>query len=124
MAEAIPCNEVHDDSHRPVAGVDRDGCDPPSPKPLSDLLLHCAASGVRALEVDLDGWVEGKGDTVLELRKVDIAESWNSVPEGEPLSTVSNSSSMEIRRRFLGRRVADVLAPWRWVFMAVEANVA
>lgn len=124
MAEAIPCNEAQDDSHRPAAGVDGDAGDAPSPKALSDLLLHSAASGARDLEVDLEGCADGRGEAVLEPKKLEAVESWNSVPEGDPPSTVSNSSSMEIRRRFLGRRVADVLTPWRWVFMAVEAHVA
>lgn len=55
MVEAIPCNDVHDDSHKPVAVMDGFACDPPNPKPLSDLLLHGATSGVRAFEVDLEG---------------------------------------------------------------------
>jgi len=75
MVEAIPCSEVHDDSHKPVAVMDGAACDPPKPKPLSDLLLHGAASGVRALEVDLEGCVDGKGDAFLELKKVDDVES-------------------------------------------------
>lgn len=75
MVEAIPCNDVHDDSHKPVAVTDGVTCGPLKPKPLSDLLLHRAASGVRASEVDLEGCVDGRGEAFLELEKVDDVES-------------------------------------------------
>ena len=120
-AEAIPCNDVHGEPQNPVADAEGEYGRPLEPILPNDLFGPCTTSGARVLEVDREGCVDGRGEAALELIKDEVVESNGLLRGGGMVSSVSNSSSTEIRRRFRGRKVAEVLAACCWVFMATEA---
>ena len=123
--EAMPCNDDHDVSHKPVENRDGAACEGPVSELPSIPLVCCnLCGGLRIDEVEREGWVDGMGEAALERRDEDVVDCCEVIFGDDPLSSVSNPSSREIRRLFRGRRVADVPAFWGWEFMADAAHLA
>ena len=118
--DAISCIDDHD-PQRPEPEVVGDVDVPPNPKLDEDLLLDCTLFDTLVVDVERDGWAEGRGDAALESKNDEAVDSGSADEKSGPLSSrVSNSSSTEMSRRLRGRRVAEVLVPCCRGFMALN----
>lgn len=125
--DAIPCREDQDVSHKSVANVVGEVCDPNMLGGLDGLTLFCRLCTIPLVCAGRDGCLLGIGETALEgvpddieeASSKDIFEEWASLTEVLSLSC-------ETKRRFRGRKVAELdldVAASDSVFMAAEAHI-
>ena len=122
----MPCNDDQDVSHNPEANLELEACElllyPPSRPP-----RFSAPWEPLFADEDREGCLLGIGDTVREGRDGGGWETSCLLMEDATPLAIEASSSIDIKRRLRGRRVAvELIEPLEgdWMFMAARAHVS
>ena len=79
----------------------------------------------RTVDADLEGCVDGIGDAAREVKKEEeVVDSGIGLGDWGFGGNVSSSSSMDMRRRFRGRKLGVISVEEGLEFMAIAAGVA
>ena len=125
--DAIPCSEDQDVSQRSAAKFEGAACNANTLEGVELRLLLCCRCTLLLSCAGRDGSLLGIGETALEgAGDNEDGASYPNVFVSLLWLTDTFSSSYEIRRRFRGRKVAEVdvdVVACGSVFMAAEAHV-